>query len=135
MSKINKFISQICVFRCKTKEYLATLPKVSIVIVFFDEYLSMLKRTLHSIVNRTPRGLLLEIIMVNDNSTLPELYEPLTSYCGINFGDLVIFREMKERKGMIGARLEGARIANGEVLVIFIVHFYTFKLMKLSGIS
>lgn len=83
----------------------------------------MLKRTLHSIVNRTPRELLQEIIMINDNSTLPELYEPLTNYCENTFGELVRFREMKERSGMIKARLEGAHMANGEILVFFLSFF------------
>lgn len=79
----------------------------------------MLKRTLHSIVNRTPKELLREIILVNDNSTLPELYEPLTDYIKENFGSLVMIREMKERKGMINSRMDGARFASGEILVSF----------------
>lgn len=77
----------------------------------------MLKRTLHSIVNRTPRDLLHEIILVNDNSTLPELYEPLNDYVTDNFGDLVRVHELQERSGMITARTVAARIASAEVLV------------------
>lgn len=77
----------------------------------------MLKRTLHSIVNRTPKELLKEIILVNDNSTFPELYEPLKNYIAETFGKLVMVRENKERQGMTNSRLEGARFASGEILV------------------
>jgi polypeptide N-acetylgalactosaminyltransferase len=68
-------------------------------------------------VNRTPRELLAEIILVNDNSTFLELYEPLTNYIKETFGKLVIVKEMKERVGMINARMDGARYAKGEILV------------------
>lgn len=104
--------------RCKTKKYLVQLPKVSIVVVFFDEYWSILLRTIHSIYNRTPHELISEIILVNDNSTLPELYDPLQKYVDENFKGLVKILVMNTRKGLVGGRLAGARKANGEVLVI-----------------
>lgn len=93
------------------------LPKVSIIIVFFDEYLSVLLRAVHSIYNRTPRELLVEIILVNDGSTIVELYEPLHSYVKQNFKGLVTILTMKDRRGLVVGRLEAARKAKGEVLV------------------
>lgn len=74
-------------------------------------------RTLHSIYNRTPHELLQEIIVVNDNSTLVELYEPLETYVNRNFNGLVRIHVSRERKGLVGGRLEGARQAKGDVLV------------------
>jgi polypeptide N-acetylgalactosaminyltransferase len=85
--------------------------------VFFDEYWSVLLRTIHSIYNRTPHELINEIILVNDNSTTPELYEPLQKYVNENFNGLVKLLVMNERKGLVGARLAGARKASGDVLV------------------
>jgi polypeptide N-acetylgalactosaminyltransferase len=96
---------------------LRQISKVSIVIVFYNEYPSMLKRTLHSIYNRTPRSLLHEIILVNDKSTMPELYEPLAEYASEHFGDLVKFRTSSSRRGVAVAKMEGARVAKGDVLV------------------
>lgn len=77
----------------------------------------MLKRTLHSIVNRTPRRLIHEIILVNDNSTSSELYEPLSKYVTEHFSGLVQVYALKRRRGMVVSRLEGARLATGDVLV------------------
>lgn len=88
---------------------------MSIVIVYFDEYWSILLRTLHSIYNRTPHELLHEIVLVNDNSTLPELYEPLEAYVTKNFNGLVNIFTTDEHMGLAAARIEGARKAKGEV--------------------
>lgn len=79
----------------------------------------MLKRTLHSIYNRTPRNLIHEIILVNDKSTIDELYQPLEEYVKVNFGDIVKIRVSNERRGMVESRLDAARAATGEVLVLF----------------
>lgn len=93
------------------------LPNVSVVIVFFDEHWSILLRTIHSVYNRTPHELLHEIILVNDNSTIIELYEPLKSYVKKNFDGLVWMHILNERRGLTIGKLEGARMAKGEVLV------------------
>lgn len=86
-------------------------------LVFFDEYWSILLRTLHSIYNRTPHDLLHEIILINDNSTLPELYEPLETYVTKNFNGIVTIHTMKNHIGLAAARFQGAKIARGEVIV------------------
>lgn len=90
--------------------------------IFYNEWLSVLLRTLHSIYNRTPRELLKELIVVNDNSTKPELYDEFEQYLRVNFDDRVKIKRLEERCGLIVARMEGAKIATGEVLVFLDAH-------------
>lgn len=52
----------------KLKYNLYKLPKASIIIIFTEEGWSTLLRTVHSILNRTPKELLEEIVLVDDFS-------------------------------------------------------------------
>lgn len=78
---IPKFVHPDCLY----KKYFADLPKTSVIIIFYNEVLSVLLRTVHSVYNRTPKELLHEIILVNDDSTEEELGEKLNDYLDENF--------------------------------------------------
>ena len=57
-------------FRCGEKKYdLTSLPSASVIICFHEvEELDNLLHTIHSIVQNTPKQLLKEIILIDDNS-------------------------------------------------------------------
>lgn len=55
--------------RCLKKTYPKDLPTLGVVLIYLNEALSVLKRALRSIIDRTPKDLLKEIIMVDDNSS------------------------------------------------------------------
>lgn len=48
--------------------YSDDLPQVSVVFIFVNEALSVILRSVHSVVNHTPPQLLKEVILVDDNS-------------------------------------------------------------------
>lgn len=68
MISLNRSLQDIRQPDCKTKEYPALMPTTSIVIVFHNEAWSTLLRTVWSVINRSPRSLLKEILLVDDAS-------------------------------------------------------------------
>lgn len=96
------------------------LPTTSVVFCFVDEVWSTLLRSVHSVLNRSPPHLLKEIILVDDFSTRDYLKEQLDLYMA-QFPKVRIVR-LKERQGLIRARLAGASIAKGDVLTFLDSH-------------
>lgn len=90
--------------------------------IFHNEIPSLVKRTLHSIVNRSPRELLDEIVLVNDASTKQELYEPFEIYLEQHFRGIVSLVKLEKRVGLINARMEGFKRAKSEVVVFLDSH-------------
>ncbi|KAG7283512.1 hypothetical protein CRUP_035305 [Coryphaenoides rupestris] len=60
--------SSVSVHRCSRLTYPEDLPQISVVFIFVNEALSVILRSVHSVVNHTPAPLLKEIILVDDNS-------------------------------------------------------------------
>lgn len=101
----------------------ASLPTASVVIIFYNEPYSVLVRTVHSVLNTADRQVLKEIILVDDGSSNVELHEKLDYYLATRLPqDAVKTVRLKNRLGLIRARLAGARIARGEVLVFLDAH-------------
>lgn len=65
---LNRSLKDIRLEGCKNKKYAKYLPDTSIVIVFHNEAWTTLLRTVWSVINRSPRSLLKEIILVDDAS-------------------------------------------------------------------
>lgn len=74
---INEFVSELIPLSrslpdirsdyCKQQVY-ENLPKASVIIIFHNEAWSMILRTMHSVLDRSPSELLEEIILVDDCS-------------------------------------------------------------------
>lgn len=65
---LSKGCSVCSVLRCKYWHYDENLLTSSVIIVFHNEGWSTLMRTIHSVIKRTPRKYLAEIVMIDDFS-------------------------------------------------------------------
>ncbi|CAB4054817.1 GALNT [Lepeophtheirus salmonis] len=106
---------------CKADgRFLTNLPSTSVIICFHNEAWSVLIRTVHSVLDRSPSHLIKEIILVDDASTQDHLLKPLDEYVN-KHEKLRIVRE-PTRVGLIRARISGARASKGEVLTFLDSH-------------
>ncbi|XP_032045965.1 polypeptide N-acetylgalactosaminyltransferase 5 [Aythya fuligula] len=96
------------------------LPTTTIIMCFVDEVWSTLLRSVHSVLSRSPPHLVEEIILVDDFSTKEYLKEKLDAYMS-QFPKVKILH-LKERHGLIRARLAGAQVAKGDVLTFLDSH-------------
>ncbi|XP_050521586.1 N-acetylgalactosaminyltransferase 6-like isoform X2 [Daktulosphaira vitifoliae] len=119
---LNRSIPDIRHELCKSKKYRYKLPTVSVIVPFHNEHFSVLLRTVYSVLNRSPKSLLGEIILVDDFSTKVHCKGPLDEFVSINFKEKVQVIHLKKREGLIRARLAGAKIATNEVLIFLDSH-------------
>ncbi|KAF1761864.1 hypothetical protein GCK72_010123 [Caenorhabditis remanei] len=107
---------------CRNITYPEDLPTTSVIIVYHNEAYSTLLRTVWSVIDRSPKHLLREIILVDDFSDrdflrypkLDESLKPLPT-------DIKIIRS-NQRVGLIRARMMGAQEAQGDVLTFLDSH-------------
>ncbi|CAF1553477.1 unnamed protein product [Rotaria magnacalcarata] len=107
---------------CKSISYPLDLPSTSVVIVFKNERWSPVLRTVYSVLNRSPKHLLKEVILVDDQSDIEEMGQRLDDYCEEHFGELVRILRAPTRLGLIKAKNYGARNATGDVVVFLDAH-------------
>ncbi|XP_060581406.1 polypeptide N-acetylgalactosaminyltransferase 13-like [Ruditapes philippinarum] len=120
---LNRLVPDARFAGCDVIPYPSSLPTTSIIIPFYDEWPSILLRTIYSIVNRTPRHLLQEIILVDDGSQMGELKGDLDKYIESHFPKgLVKMIRVPERRGLIQARLAGYDNSTGDVIIFFDSH-------------
>uniref|UniRef100_A0A5S6QI69 Polypeptide N-acetylgalactosaminyltransferase n=1 Tax=Trichuris muris TaxID=70415 RepID=A0A5S6QI69_TRIMR len=121
MISLHRKLPPLVDLECSAIEYpVDQLPDTSVIICFHNEAWSVLLRTVHSVLERSPPKLLREIILVDDFSDRKYLKEPLESYMQ-QFGKVKILR-LAKREGLIRARLRGAAIAKGSVLTFLDSH-------------
>mmetsp|Transcript_26113 Transcript_26113/g.71966 ORF Transcript_26113/g.71966 Transcript_26113/m.71966 type:complete len:623 (-) Transcript_26113:60-1928(-) len=96
------------------------LPNTSVVFVAFNEPLSTLFRSIHSVLDRTPPELLHEIILVDDGSDVEHFGKELEDYIALLPKTKLV--RAKERLGLMAARVYGARAATGDTLTFLDSH-------------
>ncbi|GAB6030360.1 Putative polypeptide N-acetylgalactosaminyltransferase 9 [Chamberlinius hualienensis] len=106
--------------QCKKDSHLEVMPDTSVIICFHNEAWSVLLRTIHSVMDRSPPHLLKQIILVDDASTMEHLKGPLDDY-GKLYPKLKVVRA-GQRVGLIRARLLGASHATAKTITYLDSH-------------
>jgi len=106
---------------CKAEDrFLTNLPATSVVVCFHNEAWSVLLRTVHSILDRSPHHLIDQIILVDDASTMDHVKDELDIYMA-QYPKVKIVRA-PERVGLIRARLMGAKYVTAPVITYLDSH-------------
>ena len=108
---------------CRHRHYPPVLPRATIVLVFHNEALSVLLRTVVSIINRSPQHLIDEVLLVDDHSDTvkhPQLGERLEQW--VQEQSQVRLMRNKARQGLIRSKNIGAEESRGEVVVFLDAH-------------
>lgn len=100
--------------------YQKNLPATDVIICFHNEAWSVLLRTVHSVLDRSPEHLIGRIILVDDFSDMPHTKRQLEDYFRA-YPKVKIVRA-PSREGLIRARLLGARHAESPVLTYLDSH-------------
>lgn len=102
----------------------AQLPTTSVVIVFYNEPLSTLLRSIHSVLNRTPPNLLKEIILVDDgsDSNAPWLLQGGDLDQHLDLLPKTVIARLAGRNGLMAARNSGASLASGDTITFLDCH-------------
>ncbi|XP_026217326.1 probable polypeptide N-acetylgalactosaminyltransferase 8 [Anabas testudineus] len=122
---LNREISDTRSPRCAEKKYPEDLPTISVVLIYLDEALSVIKRAIRSIIDKTPARLLKEIILVDDHSSNEDLMEKLDDYINLIHEEcpgLVRRVRHSQQLGLTQARLSGWKAAVGDVVAILDAH-------------
>ncbi|XP_019588809.2 N-acetylgalactosaminyltransferase 7 isoform X3 [Rhinolophus sinicus] len=122
MISLDRSVNDLRQEECKYWHYDENLLTSSVVIVFHNEGWSTLMRTVHSVIKRTPRKYLAEIVLIDDFSNKEHLKEKLDDYIKLWNGLVKVFRN-ERREGLIQARSIGAQKAKlGQVLIYLDAH-------------
>jgi len=107
---------------CKDVKWSHGLPRASVVIIFNNEALSSLLRTVWSVLDRSPQEVLHEVILVDDASNHSDISSLLPIYIQTRLPPKVGLVRTPSQLGLIQARLTGARAATGDFIVFLDSH-------------
>ncbi|XP_029614804.1 probable polypeptide N-acetylgalactosaminyltransferase 8 isoform X2 [Salmo trutta] len=128
---LNRELPETRESKCLQKKYPKDLPSIAVVLIYLDEALSIIKRAIRSIIDRTPGHLLREIILVDDHSSNDDLKGDLDVYVKSIEAQNPLFRMVRVRHveslGLTQARISGWRAATADVVAILDAHIEVHK--------
>lgn len=105
---------------CKTKVYPKDLPPISVVIIFRDEWWSILLRTVYSVLEMSPSNLIHEVILVDDGSTDIDLVTRVRIH--VENLDKVRLVQNEKPLGLMMARQTGINAVTSEMFAVMDGH-------------
>lgn len=113
--------------RCtaKMQRYPKNLPSASVILIYVNEALSVIKRAIRSLITHTPPSLLQEIVLVDDCSTYNDLKTQLEDYIDLIHEERPgLIKKVRHEKqmGLSQSRNSGWKAATGDVVVILDAH-------------
>ena len=123
MISLNRSLADARHVDCLEDQYPVLLPPTSVIIIFHNEAWSTLLRSVHSVISRSPPGLVTEVILVDDasESEHSHLGRELEEYVAVLPVMVKVVRS-KVRIGLIKARLLGADHASAPILTFLDSH-------------
>uniref|UniRef100_A0A3Q1J163 Polypeptide N-acetylgalactosaminyltransferase 8a, tandem duplicate 1 n=1 Tax=Anabas testudineus TaxID=64144 RepID=A0A3Q1J163_ANATE len=103
--------------RCLLKTYPKDLPDISVVLIYINEALSVIKRAVRSVITHTPKHLLKEIILVDDCSTYNYIDQIHTERPG-----LIKKVRHTRQMGLAQSRMSGWEQATADAVAILDAH-------------
>ena len=107
---------------CKLQKYPKNMGKVSVVLISYNEAVSVVFRTIYSAINRSPAHLLHEFILYDDGSIWEESIGPMKDEADKVKEVPVHFIRNTTRGGLMRARTIAANYATGDILVYLDSH-------------
>lgn len=90
---------------------------------FYNEHLNTLIRSINSVIVRTPKNVLKEVILVDDGSDLDDLKDELEMRIQeLESSEKIKIIRNDKREGLIRSRVFGARIATADTLIFLDSH-------------
>uniref|UniRef100_A0A3B3UK45 Polypeptide N-acetylgalactosaminyltransferase 8 n=1 Tax=Poecilia latipinna TaxID=48699 RepID=A0A3B3UK45_9TELE len=108
--------------RCLKKKYPRALPSVSVVLIYVNEALSVIKRAVRSVITNTPEHLLREIILVDDHNDLGKPVEDYIDEIHKERPGLVKRVWHTSQMGLSQPRITGWQHATRDVVAILDAH-------------
>lgn len=129
-SDVNTYISDIIGIKrilpdnrpaaCKEITYPVNLPPVSVIIIFRDEPISSLLRTVYSVLETSPKHLVLEVILVDDGST--DMTLNLAVDIHVRHVDKLKLVRNERPLGLMMARQRGIEVAKSDFFIVLDGH-------------
>uniref|UniRef100_A0A3Q4HHJ6 Polypeptide N-acetylgalactosaminyltransferase n=1 Tax=Neolamprologus brichardi TaxID=32507 RepID=A0A3Q4HHJ6_NEOBR len=108
--------------RCLAKKYPKDLPSISVILIYINEALSVIKRAIQSIITHTPKKLLKEIILVDDYNDLGKPLQDYIDQINKEMPGLVKKVRHMQQMGLSQSRISGWAHATADVVAILDAH-------------